>query len=60
MFYKMFKNGNLLSPEVGMKYRDIILSPGSTKDTLLLIEEFLGEKTDDKYFLVSKGLAWDN
>jgi len=32
MFYKMFKEGNLLNPDVGMRYRTKLLEPGSTKD----------------------------
>ena len=55
MFYKMFKQ-NPLSKESGLKYRKYILEPGSTKDGIELLKDFLGEETDDKYFLLEKGL----
>ncbi len=32
MFYKMFKEGKVLDPETGMRYRTKLLQPGSTKD----------------------------
>lgn len=32
MFYKMFKDGKVLDPATGMRYRKCILEPGSTKD----------------------------
>ncbi|KRX03839.1 hypothetical protein PPERSA_04634 [Pseudocohnilembus persalinus] len=56
MFYKIFENGKILDPEAGMRYRQKILAPGSSKDGLELLEDFLGEKPDDSYFLIAKGL----
>lgn len=57
MFYRMFKNGHILDAGVGMLYRKKLLEPGSTRDALDLLEDFLGEKPDDTYFLVEKGLV---
>jgi Zn-dependent oligopeptidase len=56
MFYKVFKNGKVLDPEAGMRYRNKLLRPGSTKDGLELLKDFLGEEPDDKYFLINYGV----
>lgn len=56
MFYKMFKDGKVLCEETGMRYRTKLLQPGSTKDGVQLVEDFLGEPTNDTYFLIAKGL----
>jgi thimet oligopeptidase len=55
IFHKMFA-GNVLNPQMGMRYRNRLLEPGATRDSLELLEDFLGEKTDDSYFLKEKGL----
>jgi Zn-dependent oligopeptidase len=57
MFYKWFKNGHVLDPNVGMRYRRKLLEPGSTKDGIELLTDFLGEEPDDTYFLIDKGLV---
>lgn len=57
MFYRWFKNGHVLDPEVGMRYRSKLLEPGSTKDGIELLTDFLGEEPDDIYFLMDKGLV---
>ena len=49
MFNKMFKD-NVLSTKMGMRYRKKILEPGSTKDGIDLLKDFLGESPSDKYF----------
>ena len=56
MFHKMFKNGHVLDHEMGMRYRTKLLEPGSSKDALELLEDFLGENTNDDYFLEEVGL----
>lgn len=57
MFYVWFKKeGNVLNPEIGMRYRSKLLEPGSTKDGIELLEDFLGEKPNDKYYLMDHGL----
>jgi Zn-dependent oligopeptidase len=55
MFYKMFRDGHILDPIVGMHYRKTMLEPGSTKDGSELLLDFLGSKPDIKYFLVDRG-----
>jgi len=55
MYYKVFK-GDELNPINGMRYRKLLLEPGSTKDGMELLEQFLGEKPNSDYFLQDKGL----
>ena len=55
MFHSVFK-GDCMSREKGMRYRTKLLEPGSTKDGVELIRDFLGEEPDDKYFLIDQGL----
>ena len=56
MFYTKFKD-HLLDPVVGMEYRNKILGVSASKDSLDSLTDFLGEKPDDKYFLLDKGLS---
>ena len=56
MFYLRFKNGHVMDPEVGMRYRKRLLEPGSSKDGIDLLKDFLGEEPNDIYFLIDKGL----
>ncbi len=55
MFHVVFKE-NPLSKELGFRYRKKLLEPGSTKDGLELLKDFLGSDPDDKYFLLDQGL----
>lgn len=41
---------NLNNPEVGQRYRQMILSQGSQKPAQALVEDFLGRKPDNKAF----------
>lgn len=56
MFYVWFKGGRVLSKESGIRYRRKLLEPGSTKDGLDLLRNFLGEEPNDSYFLKECGL----
>ncbi len=56
MFYKMFKE-NPLDPVMGKRYREKLLAPGSTRDGIDMLTDFLGEAPNDSYFLMDKGLA---
>lgn len=33
-----------MNPQLGKKYRKLILAPGGSRDSMELIEEFLGRK----------------
>jgi len=55
LYYKHFK-GQELNSEKGMLYRKKILEPGSTKDGLDLLRDFLGEEPCSDYFLIDNGL----
>jgi Zn-dependent oligopeptidase len=55
MFHAVFEK-DPLSRELGMRYRKKLLEPGSTKDGLELLKDFLGGEPDDKYFLKDQGL----
>lgn len=54
--FTLFKNGKLLSSEVGYKYRTAILEKGNTKDADLLLQDFLGRKPNSKAFFEFLGL----
>jgi thimet oligopeptidase len=48
--FTMFKKGGLENPEVGMRYRKIILEKGATEEPDQLIREFLGRPVDISAF----------
>lgn len=50
MFGKIFKN-NVLNPDAGMQYRKRLLEPGSSRDAMELLVDFLGEQPSEKYFI---------
>jgi metallopeptidase MepB len=50
LYYAAFE-GHEFDKEVGMRYRNIILKSGSSRNELEIMEEFLGEKLDDSYFV---------
>ena len=56
MFYKWFKGGNELNKESGMRYRKLLLEPGSTKDGIEILRDFLDEEPNDIYYLIDCGL----
>jgi len=55
MFSVFDKNG-ILDQKTGIRYRDIILAPGSSRDELGLVKEFLGRDPNNKAFLKELGL----
>ena len=48
--FQHFKEAGLMNPEIGMKYRKMVLAPGGSRDSIDLITEFLGRPpTIDAY-----------
>ena len=54
--FEYIKQHGLLNPEVGIRYRDVILSKGGSKDPEKLLQEFLGREPILEPFLKAFGL----
>ena len=54
--FSVFEKEGILNPDVGMKYRKIILEKGGTVDPLDLVKEFLGREPNSEAFLRSMGI----
>lgn len=54
--FTRFKQEGLLNPKTGGDYRAKILAPGSSKESIKLITDFLGRKPNNKAFLKELGL----
>ncbi|MGE0632114.1 MAG: M3 family metallopeptidase [Pseudobdellovibrionaceae bacterium] len=54
--FTLFENQNLLSPEVGYKYRQTILEQGNLRDANVTLEAFLGRKSSTKAFFDFLGI----
>ena len=54
--FMQFKQAGVLSKEVGRRYRDIILAPGGTRDSLESLVEFLGREPRPEPFLIANGV----
>lgn len=54
--FSIFDENGILDTETGIRYRDIILASGSSKDELELVKEFLGRDPNNEAFLKELGL----
>jgi thimet oligopeptidase len=53
--FSVFEKKGILNPEIGMKYRKVILEKGGTVNPRDLVKEFLGREPNSKAFLKSMG-----
>ncbi len=54
--FSVFEDNGVLDTATGIRYRDIILSSGSSRDELGLVKEFLGRDPNNEAFLKELGL----
>ncbi len=54
--FAVFKDKGVLSPEVGRRYRDIILAKGKSEEPEKLLRDFLGREPNNQAFLKTIGL----
>jgi len=54
--FSIFEENGILDKETGIRYRDIILGSGGSRDELELVKEFLGREPNNKAFLKELGL----
>jgi thimet oligopeptidase len=54
--FSIFDENGILDTKTGIRYRDIILASGSSKDELQLVVEFLGREPNNEAFLKELGL----
>ena len=55
--FSRFENEGILSKEVGIDYKNKILSVGGSKDAEEMVQNFLGRKWNDEAFLTQKKLG---
>ena len=54
--FSVFEANGILNPDIGLKYRRIILEKGGTVDPYELVKEFLGREPNSEAFLRSMGI----
>jgi thimet oligopeptidase len=54
--FSIFQDKGVLNPEVGKRYRDIILAKGGTEEPIDLVKQFLEREPNPKAFYKSLGL----
>ena len=55
--FSRFENAGILSKEVGIDYKNKILSVGGSKDAEEMVQDFLGREWNDEAFLKQKKLG---
>ncbi|MDA9592337.1 M3 family metallopeptidase, partial [Candidatus Actinomarina sp.] len=55
--FSRFENEGILSKEVGIDYKNKILSVGGSKDAEEMVQDFLGREWNDEAFLKQKKLG---
>jgi len=53
--FSEFEKAGVMNQELGMKYRNVILGPGSSRDSDISIKEFLGREPNDEAFIRMNG-----
>jgi thimet oligopeptidase len=54
--FSVFEKNGVMDKETGLKYRDVILSKGGSRDEMGMVVEFLGREPNQDAFLRSIGL----
>jgi oligopeptidase A len=54
--FSVFENEGILNPDVGKRYRKIILARGADQEAIELVKEFLGRSPNPRAFYKSLGL----
>ena len=53
--FAKFEAAGIMNPEMGMRYRKLILAPGSTKSGMEMLVDFLGREPTDQAYLKANG-----
>lgn len=54
--FSRFESEGVLDPKVGADYRNLVLTPGGSKDPMELLRDFLGREPDQQAFLRYLGI----
>ncbi|KAA9338498.1 Zn-dependent oligopeptidase [Hymenobacter busanensis] len=54
--FSVFEKNGVMDQKTGLRYRDIVLAQGGTKEELDLVKEFLGREPNQEAFFKSLGL----
>jgi len=53
--FSEFEKAGVMNQELGMKYRNVTLGPGGSRDSDISIKEFLGREPNDEAFIRMNG-----
>ena len=54
--FSVFNKEGILNPEVGKRFRDVVLAKGGTEDPMDLVKDFIGREPNNEALLKSLGL----